>query len=939
MYKSWLYITDVLENLEYDILGISETGLEDSDEIPEIPGFSFSYNDKFRLIVYHRTKLDLKETKIFARCPVVFLDGYHTSFAFIYGEHTKFSWGKSIEISVRERAEIISNAISLINSKSKKNLIIQGDLNLRYEQVNENSAILQFVLNYEELGLVNLVNDFTRFSVGEQLESKSKIDYCLVRNVEGSCNLLNFPRSDHKLVKFSLPAIKFERRKKCTINIFKKDIRILQELEEEAPDVKYSYSQLDDKNVTELDQIITNHLSKVNNVCRKEVVIFTNGLPWVNSKLVDLKIKACRGSGKLRKLRLKEYEKAFKQEYRSYIRRQKEKKGHCFPRKVKKKIEMLEHNGRKVTDEKELCEIMKNTFQTRSLNFQKNSKENYGEVIDELKFYYENLESVTRYKRRDNWTFKVPSSDYLKKTILAFSEQFTPDFYGISYTLLKFALPHILTSLQVLMKKSILNGELPDAWLTAILVCVPKPGKNAKSNLSFRPIAIISILLKVLMKLVSTSLMETLNSFGLFDDPRLYGFLPGRSSSQAIEDLIRQLANMRQKFDFTSICTSDLRGAFDSVLGIFLYDLLATLKPNEKVLKLMKSYLQPREIRVRIGKTTSSPYLLSRGLLQGCYMSVLGFLFIMSRLNKFNRGSTCLQYCDDVLFVLADNGPREHIRSIKNTMENFENYISSVGMEVEAEKSFRVTRTKIGTKLPKCLEKFNLFGHSVTNSTSLKYLGVPIQANYQFSEYAEQIYKKLKQKGGWLKKNCVYLPNNIRREFFMAQVLGITNYAMYEISPFLTQQNLDLISRGFNYCLRGMLFLRKKQKVCVSEIRNKFQIPSIHQIYRDMLELRAFKNRKKYFDIENESNRPVTRAKSDGFIIKSQSQTEKQYTYEFHEARIFREHRLQRFISEKDLRKFQKSRILREFKNNIHFKLKYKYGDGYYPYSTCRLRD
>ena len=213
LYKSLIYVSDVLNDLDFDILGISEAGLDLEDEVPTFPNFSCAYNDKNRLIVYHRSSLGFDEIKIFAECPVVQLNGYHISVTFIYGEWTKFSWGTSISISERERCTILREALEIIHSRSRPSSIILGDFNVHYEKVNEENHIRDFVEFYEELGYVNTVDGFTRFSIGDQPESRSMIDFCLSRKIEGECTLLNFPKSDHMLVKYSIPSIKFQRRK------------------------------------------------------------------------------------------------------------------------------------------------------------------------------------------------------------------------------------------------------------------------------------------------------------------------------------------------------------------------------------------------------------------------------------------------------------------------------------------------------------------------------------------------------------------------------------------------------------------------------------------------------------------------------------------------------------------------------------------------------
>ena len=931
MYKSLIYVSDVLYNLEYDILGISEAGLDIDDEVPTFPNFSCAYNDKFRLIVYYRTSLKFSEVKIFANCPVIQLNGYHTSITFVYGEWTKFSWGTKKSISEQERCQILMEAFEIIHSKSRPSSLIVGDMNVHFERVNEENHIREFVDFYEELGYINNVEGFTRFSIGEQSESRSMIDFCLTRKIEGRCSLINFPKSDHMLVKFVIPSIKFERRKGRKVRIFKKDKQILDSFRAEAPDEAFSYDELNQMTMTEIDKIITNHLVKIGNACSKEITIYP-GLPWMNEHLRELKILAMRARGAQRKIKLREYSEKLKMEYRKYVYRQRLKKGHCFPKKEHIPIKGLIIDGQYTEKKDEICEEMKKHFQKRMLNFQQNSNENFDEIIENLK---KRIWSVDKNKTKKGWELKIPSITMLTNLIeKKLPEQLTQDIFGISYTLLKFSINHIITALHLLIKKSLLHGEVLDTWLLGILICVPKPGKDHKLSGSFRPISLSSIIFKIITLIVSTQLMQILVNFGIFDDERIFGFVSGRSASNGCEAILRKMAEMRQSSRYVSLATSDLLGAFDSIVNDVALNLIQSLEPAEKVSKWFRGYFQPREIRVRIESEISSPYAMTRGLYQGCTLSCVIFVFIMSQLNNYIPEASIYQYCDDSVILFASNDVNDHIRDIQDTMSKYEKFVDCAGMVVERQKTQRFSRVRKGELVPTELSMVEILGTPTENLDFIKYLGVKFSRNYSFFRMATDIDAKLRKKSGWLRKHCVHLPNNVRREFFMAHVVGIVNYAIREISPFFTQRDINLINSGYNKCLRSLYFLRKRERVCVSDIRNKLKIPSIHQLFREALELRAFKNGHKYLNEDIEKNRPNTRSKVAGTTFRFHDY--KQYTYEYFESKIFRENNLSRFSCEKELVKYQKNLRKWEFENNMHFRE--KHNGKFYPYANCRLK-
>ena len=822
-------------------------------------------------------------------------------------------------------------ALEIIHSKSRPSSLILGDLNVHFERVNEENHIREFVDFYEELGYINNVEGFTRFSIGDQSESRSMIDFCLSRKIEGNCSLINFPKSDHMLVKFTIPSIKFERRKGKKVRIFKKDKKILDSFKADAPDETYSYEELNEMSMKDIDKKITDHLTKIGKACSKEITIYP-GLPWMNERLRQMKALAMRARGAQRKIKLCEYSAELKSEYRKYVFRQRQKKGHCFPKKERVPIKGLIIDGTYTEKKDEICEEMKKHFHKRMLNFQQNSNENFDEVIENLK---KRIWNVEKNKAKKGWDFKIPSITMLTKLIeKKLPEQLTQDIFGISYTLLKFAINHIITSLHLLIKKSLLSGEVLDTWLLGILVCVPKPGKDHKLSGSFRPISLSSIIFKIITLILSTQFMQILIDFGIFEDERIFGFISGRSASDGCEAILRKMAEMRQSSRYVSLTTSDLLGAFDSISNLVALNLIQSLEPSSKVSKWFKGYFQPREIRVRIESEISSPYAMTRGLYQGCTLSCVIFVFIMSQLNNYIPEASIYQYCDDSVILFASDDVNEHIQDIQNTMKKYEEFVDSAGMIVERNKTQRFSRVRKGELVPNELSMVEILGAPTENLDFIKYLGVKFSRNYSFFSMATDIDAKLRKKSGWLRKHCVHLPNNVRREFFMAHVIGIINYAIKEISPFFTQRDINLINSGYNKCVRALYMLRKKERVCISDVRNKLKIPSIHQLFREALELRAFRNGHKYLDEIIEKNRPNTRSKMAGTTFRFHDY--KQYTYEYFESKIFRENNLSRFSCEKDLIKHQKKLRKWEFENNVHFRE--KHNGKFYPYAKCRLK-
>ena len=99
----------------------------------------------------------------------------------------------------------------------------------------------------------------------------------------------------------------------------------------------------------------------------------------------------------------------------------------------------------------------------------------------------------------------------------------------ITNELLKLAAPSIADSLSSLFNSSLLAGEFPDAWKTAFIMPILKEGKNPTEATSYRPVALLSCLSKVLERLVHEQLLTFCLENQVIPQEQ-FGFLKGRSA-------------------------------------------------------------------------------------------------------------------------------------------------------------------------------------------------------------------------------------------------------------------------------------------------------------------------------------------------------------------------------------------------------------------------
>ena len=80
------------------------------------------------------------------------------------------------------------------------------------------------------------------------------------------------------------------------------------------------------------------------------------------------------------------------------------------------------------------------------------------------------------------------------------------------------------------------SGCLPKEWKHAVIIPIVKPGERTDNPSSYRPIALTSVLCKIMERMITDRLVDKLEKSGYFVEYQS-GFRQGRSTMDAVLDL------------------------------------------------------------------------------------------------------------------------------------------------------------------------------------------------------------------------------------------------------------------------------------------------------------------------------------------------------------------------------------------------------------------
>jgi ribonuclease HI len=336
---------------------------------------------------------------------------------------------------------------------------------------------------------------------------------------------------------------------------------------------------------------------------------------------------------------------------------------------------------------------------------------------------------------------EIVSTSRIEWAIGTFKPYKSPGSDGIFPALLQQG-KHILTQhLGKLFKYSLMTGYIPKSWGGANVVFIPKPGKASYSDpKSFRPISLMSFVLKTLEKLVDRFIRETsLDTLPLHKYQ--YAYQTGKSTESALHQAVSKLEKTIHDKDIGIVALLDIEGAFDNTAFDVIVKAARKFGIDTHLIRWIFNMLSNRTIKatlhdviILIRPTKGTPQ-------GGCLSTLLWSLVVDSLLCELNRlgGVLAVGYADDIFIHVTGKFETTVSEVMQGALTTAENWCKLSGLAINPNKAIVMPVTN---RYKYKLKTLKLFGHELPFVKEAKYLGVTLDTRLNFEGHVSNVIAK-----------------------------------------------------------------------------------------------------------------------------------------------------------------------------------------------------
>uniref|UniRef100_A0A8C5PPA2 Reverse transcriptase domain-containing protein n=1 Tax=Leptobrachium leishanense TaxID=445787 RepID=A0A8C5PPA2_9ANUR len=252
----------------------------------------------------------------------------------------------------------------------------------------------------------------------------------------------------------------------------------------------------------------------------------------------------------------------------------------------------------------------------------------------------------------------------------------------------KVLIPQMVRTFNALLS----HDKLHPHSLSAMIVVLPKEGKDPQLCSSFRPISLLNSDLKIFAATLAGRLKMVLPTLVRKDQ---VGFIPTREARDGTIRTLNVIPSAQRSDIPLLLLSTDAEKAFDRVSWPFMYSTLRAMNIPAEFIKWITALYSEPNAKVRVNGVFSETFQIRNGTRQGCPLSPILFALTLEPFLESVRRNAAIPgwegrrhthkvsaYADDLLFYVLDPLP-----TLPEIVTEFEVYGRLANLKLNMDKS------------------------------------------------------------------------------------------------------------------------------------------------------------------------------------------------------------------------------------------------------------
>lgn len=350
-----------------------------------------------------------------------------------------------------------------------------------------------------------------------------------------------------------------------------------------------------------------------------------------------------------------------------------------------------------------------------------------------------------------------------------------PGWDGIQGILLKNIPKKMLVQLYYIYKACMKQQTFPRPWKQAIILPIKKPKKSQQDPYSYRPIALLPTIGKVYEKIILKRMNQHLQ--GRIIDEQ-FGFQAGKSTTMQLARIIDKIMINFNINRVSNLTILDLEKAYDTVWHNALLMKASQTGLPPYLVKIIKSFLEDRTIKVSCNNTLSHSKPVTTGVPQGSIISPTLFNIYINDIPQDQNTNLAL-YADDTAIMTHSHNENQARIYTQRHLNVITQYFRKWKLKVNEDKTQTITLTK-KTKQPTETNKIKINGIEIDETTEVKYLGVTLDKRLTFRKHIRETRKKAAAARQLILPYINFhtpMPKKLKLQIYKTYVASILTYA------------------------------------------------------------------------------------------------------------------------------------------------------------------